>query len=279
MKKIFILLSIVALLWLSKISYHLFNMQAEYTQLNQTIETLQQRNANLNDQLVAFKRQMVEPQVTAKNTSPNANNVTDAYPVIEPNVLIAQQLDLIEFALKQQQYALALEKLNQLDQNMTLYPISDALKSSVHQVIAKDRQVIQQFVNARQMQNNEVNAAVSKLDAALQQEINNPHLTASTTQKSGFWRQWISIESADKPSTILMQRSLILKEAQLRLLLAAQSLNQGQRSIFQHELADIIRLLKNLPDQNTQNIIQQLKQLQRLPVIPAPILNTRTLLG
>jgi len=71
---------------------------------------------------------------------------------------------------------------------------------------------------------------------------------------------------------------LLLKEAQLRLLLARQLLGQGQYLNYQQELTEILHLLKPLPDRGAQQLSAELAEIQSLTVIPVPVLTSRTLL-
>ncbi len=65
---------------------------------------------------------------------------------IDPIFVVKQQLDLIEFMLQQQKFNDALDKLMHLDRNLEQYALAPSLKQSLHQVIQKDQQAIQQFV-------------------------------------------------------------------------------------------------------------------------------------
>ncbi len=56
MKKIFILLLVLALLWILKLSYDVFGLTAQQTELSNSLHRIEQSNANLNDQLVALQR-------------------------------------------------------------------------------------------------------------------------------------------------------------------------------------------------------------------------------
>ena len=76
-----------------------------------------------------------------------------------------------------------------------------------------------------------------------------------------------------------MQRPLILKEVQLRLLLAQQALQQGQYVEYQKSLVEMIELLNQIPDQKSRQLIQNIQKIKGFTVIPTPILNTRALLG
>ena len=270
MKKLSILLVVVLALWLLKLSYDVYLLQGQQQQAQQHQSQLEQRNASLNDQMAALKRQIGEPLTT--NVAPSAQ--VDPIPVeqMAPSKLIAMQLDYIEFALQQQQYTLALDKLMKLDQNLEGYTLAPALKVSLHQVIEKDRGNIVQFVHARNAQNQKTVNLLQQLDAELAKEIQKQHIGLPEQQDQSFLKRWIQIESVDRPSAVLMLRSL-------RLLNAQQLLQKGQYQAFQIELTSIEKSLKQLPDINTQHFIQRIHQLKQSPVFTAPVLNTRTLIG
>jgi len=116
------------------------------------------------------------------------------------------------------------------------------------------------------------------MDAEIEKEIQQPYRQPPVSQRS-FWQRWIQIEPADQPSTVLMQRHLVLKEAQLRLLIAQSALQQDQSVAFQQALNAVIEVLEQLPDAQSQQWIQQLKQIKATPITPIPLLNTRTLVG
>lgn len=277
MKKIFILLLVLGLLWILKLSYDVFEITAQQTELSNSLHRIEQSNANLNDQLVALQRHV---NVKDASVSPNQPDVTTIQPSsIDPIFVVKQQLDLIEFMLQQQKFNDALDKLMQLDRNLEQYALAPSLKQSLHQVIQKDQQVIQQFVSARVAQQEKLDVVMRQLDQALTQEIKTPQLNASQPQNKYFWQRWIVIEPAKQPAVALMQRSLILKEVQLRLLIAQQALQQGQYLEYQKSLLQMIELLNQLPDQKSRQLIQNIQKIKGFTVIPTPILNTRALLG
>ena len=279
MKKLFIVLFILSMAWLIKLSYDLHILNKAQTEFNQSINQLQQQNANLNDQFVALKRQISAQQENAETTSSKApvrEMTTDA--TQNDIVLVQQHLDLIEFALQQQQYATAIEKLNQLSNELDDYILAPALVSSLQQVIAKDQDMLKKFVNSRLVQQNKVKELLVQMDAEIEKEIQTPYRQRPETQRS-FWQRWVQIESADQPSTVLMQRHLVLKEAQLRLLIAQNTLQKDQSVAFQQALNAVIEVLEQLPDAQSQKWIQQLNQIRATPITPIPLLNTRTLVG
>ncbi|MFX2257704.1 hypothetical protein V6380_13065 [Acinetobacter variabilis] len=279
MKKLFIVFFILSLAWIAKLSYDLFGLNSAQTELTQNFKQLQQQNTNLNDQLVALKRQVATSQAANPET-PNKGTVQDT-PVADLQddlPLVEQYLDLVEFALQQQQYAMAMEKLNQLSNQLEHLELAPALLGSLNQAIDKDREVLKQFINNRLVQQNKLKELLQQIDVEMEKEIQVQHQNRATSQSS-FWQRWIQIESVEKPSAVLMQRNLVLKEAQLRLLIAENSVQQGQQVAFQQALKSVIEVLAQLPDAQSKQWIQRLEQIKAAPQTPTPQLNTRTLIG
>lgn len=278
MKKLFILFLILALAWIVKLSYDLYLLNSAQTELNGRLNQIQQQNANLNDQLVALKRLVVSNSSTAAVASGSENSQTVAVDTHQNLELVEQYLDLIEFALQQQQHAVAVEKLNRLKNEVAQLGLAPALAGSLEQAIVKDQETLKQWTNERVMQRNRLNELLSQIDAEIKKEIQLPH-QASSTQTRSFWQRWIQIEPVEQMSSVLMQRHLILKEAQLRLLIAQNTLQQGQQVAFQQALQSVIDVLEQLPDERSQHWIKQLQQIKAAPLTPVPLLNTRTLLS
>lgn len=279
MKKLFIVFFILSLAWIAKLSYDLFGLNSAQTELTQNLKQLQQQNANLNDQLVALKRQVATGQAANPET-PNKGTVQDTprADLQDDLPLVEQYLDLVEFALQQQQYAMAMEKLNQLSNQLEHLELAPALLGSLNQAIDKDREVLKQFINNRLVQQNKLKELLQQIDIEMEKEIQVQHQHRATAQSS-FWQRWIQIESVEKPSAVLMQRNLVLKEAQLRLLIAENSVQQGQQVAFQQALKSVIEVLAQLPDAQSKQWIQRLEQIKIAPQTPTPQLNTRTLIG
>ena len=277
MKKLLVLLLVLGVLWVVKISFDLHQLSVGQDTLIQQQSALEQRNASLNDQLAAINRQLsgVAP-VEGNTTSTNTVSVVGG---LQPTVLIAQQLDLVEFALQQQQYSFAVDKLNQLNRDIHTYELAPALKASLHQVLIKDQKIVMQFVQANLEQQNKIKAVLDQIDQAIAQEIKTQYTQPEPQPEHSFWRRWIQVESVRQPNAVLMQRAIILKEAQLGLMLAEQQLQKGQYIAFQQELTGVIQTLKQLPDAKTQYFIQRLSELKKIPANTVPALNTRALLG
>lgn len=277
MKKLLVLLLVLGVLWVVKISFDVHQLSVGQDTLIQQQSALEQRNASLNDQLVAINRQVNDVAPVEGNTT--STNTVSAVGGLQPTVLIAQQLDLVEFALQQQQYSFAVDKLNQLNLDVHTYELAPALKASLHQVLTKDQKIVMQFVQANLEQQNKIKAVLDQIDQAIAQEIKTQYTQPEPQPEHSFWRRWIQIESVQQPNAVLMQRAIILKEAQLGLMLAEQQLQKGQYIAFQQELIGVIQTLKQLPDAKTQYFIQRLSELKKIPANTVPALNTRALLG
>ncbi|WP_163122181.1 hypothetical protein [Acinetobacter portensis] len=274
MKKLYIFVLIIILAVVAKLSYDVYKISAQQTELKQVINKLEKSGSNLNDQLVAIKRDPSEAQ-----TVTDIKKITDTQSDIQPNDMIKQQLSLVEFALKQHQYHYAVEKLIELDHQIDDYVLAPSLKNSLHQVIDKDIQTIKQYVVNSDAQQQKINQLILQLNSELKQEIINPNLAVSSSENAYFWQKWFLVESTKKPNQQLMQRSVVLKEAQLRLLIAREALSQGQFLQYHKELADIIQLVNQLPDQVAKQLVRQIKNIDGMTAIPVPVLSTRALLG
>jgi arsenate reductase-like glutaredoxin family protein len=276
MKKLVVIVVLIALVWIVKLSFDVMQISAQQQQLSQSLHLAEKTNANLNDQLVALQRRNYTQDAPEQPAVSSAVQQEDA---IQPVDMVAQQLDLVEFSLQQQQFHYATEKLANLDRELNEYALAPALKQSLHQVIQQDQKQIQQFITTRDAQYQQVSQLLQQLDQQLKQQAQQPELNPADVDDRYFWQKWLSIESAKQPATQLMQRQIILKEAQLRLLLARQVFMQGQYVQYQQEVNDIIQLLQQLPDQKAQQLVQQLEKIKNLNIVPTPSLKTRALLG
>ena len=276
MKKLVVIVVLIALVWIVKLSFDVMQISAQQQQLSQSLHLVEKTNANLNDQLVALQRRNYTQDAAEQSAVSSAIPQEDA---IQPMEMVARQLDLVEFSLQQQQFHYATEMLENLDRELNEYALAPALKQSLHQVIQQDQKQIQKFITTRDAQYQQVSQLLQQLDQQLKQQVQQPEMNPADVDDRYFWQKWLSIESAKQPATQLMQRQIILKEAQLRLLLARQVFMQGQYVQYQQEVNDIIQLLQQLPDQKAQQLVQQLEKIKNLNIVPAPSLKTRALLG
>lgn len=276
MKKLVVIVMLIALIWIVKLSFDVMQVSTQQQQLSQSLHLVEKNIANLNDQLVALQRRNYTQGAAEQPAVSSAVPQVDA---IQPMEMVAQQLDLVEFSLQQQQFHYATEMLANLDRELNEYALAPALKQSLHQVIQQDQKQIQQFITIRDAQYQQVSQLLQQLDQHIKQQVQQPELNPADVDDRYIWQKWLSIESAKQPATQLMQRQIILKEAQLRLLLARQVFMQGQYVQYQQEVNDIIQLLQQLPDQKAQELVQQLEKIKHLNIVPTPSLKTRALLG
>lgn len=277
MKKILTVIGLLILAWMVKLSYDVWHFDVQQNHVLNEIHQIEQSTANLNDQIVALQRQ--KEQVNSQATS--APLPSSSEPVIEgvdPIVLIQQQLDLVEFALEQRQYVVATDKLAVLSRQLEEYPLAVTLRQSLYQVIARDIEHIQQFVKEKNEQHMLISRQLQGIDQLLNREQKQPQLQINPSPEQPVWKRWFQLEPAEAPATALMQRQIILKEAQLRLLLARQALASGQYVEYQQNLEGVIVLIQALPDAQAQALLKQLKKLKNLVILTPPILSTRALL-
>ena len=272
MKKLIYILGLVAMLWLIKLSFDFYQLSARLDSLQDVLHQSEQQNAHLNDRLVAVQRQ-AEVQSEQPASQVSAQN-SDAISSLTPNLLIQQQLELVQFALQQHQYVYAIEKLNQLQQALQHYALADTLKTSLYQAIEQDKQNIQKFVLAMNTQKAQLDDILQQLDQKISQELENTQLTPATDSNAHFWQKWFQVDVLGSSSPELVNRKAILKEAQLRILLAQHALAQGETVEYQSLLTLAIRQLNTLPDAASQKLKQQLLNVKQMPMLPVPKLSS-----
>lgn len=275
MRKIVYLILLLSLLWLAKLSYDVAQYSQIVPQLQQQLTQQQQRYSLLNDQFVAVQRQLQDAHLSDPS---EASNLPSMVTGVAPVILIKQQLQLVQFAIDQQQFIYAIDQLNQVQQHIVQYTVSPALQHSLMKAIEQDKQAIQHYVLMQTQQQQQIDTLLQQLDQKLLQEVHNPTIKMQKAEASSWW-SWFKFEKVQRTQPDLINRHLILKEAQLRLLLASQALHQGQASEYRKSVQEVIRLFSILPDQNSQMIKQKLEKLLNLSVIPTPKLTTLGLLG
>ena len=274
MKKLAFVLLLCAIAWLVKMSYDFFQLSAQNSELQTTLQQVVKSNAVLNDQIAALKR---DQQIAIDQSNPTEN--INALQNIDPMFVVAQHLSVVELALNQKQTIVALEKLHQLDINIENLPLAAELKQGLHQSVAKDLQLVQQFSQANLKEQERITALLQQVDQQLGEALKQRNLSIPVDEQTGFWQRWFKLERMSDVKVGLNQRDLILKEVQLRLMMARQLLIQDQYFEFQQELGQIQHILKLLPDAQAQNLITHIDQLKQTPKLAIPQLNTRMLVG
>lgn len=276
MRKIAYFILVLGLVWLAKLSYDVAQYSQTIPQLQQQLVQSQQQYSLLNDQLVGLQRQLQD-----KNTS-NTNNKLVTTPItidgIAPAVVIKQKLQLVQFAVDQQQFIFALEQLNQLQQQMAQHQVSPALQHGLIKAIEQDKQNIQQYILLQTQQRQQFDTLLQYLDQQLQQEMQKPDIRLQKNSERSWW-QWFKFEKVQRTPPDLIQRSILLKEAQLRLLLAEQALHLNQAAEYRKSMQEVMLLLEDLPDRSSQQMKLRVEKMLNLPIVPAPKLTTLGLLG
>lgn len=275
MRKIGYLILGLSLLWLAKLSYDVAQYSQTVPQLQQQLTQTEQRYALLNDQFVAVQRQLQNNRVVEPTDHRSIPMTVEG---ISPIILIKQQMQLVQFALDQQQFIYALEQLNQAQQQVLQYAVSPALQDSLIKSIEQDKQAIQQFVLNQTQQQQQLDQLLQQLDQKIAQDLQNPKLSIEKGERATWWH-WFKLEKVQRSSPDLMSRNITLKEAQLRLLLASQALHQGQFTEYQKSVQEVIQLLAELPDQNSQKMKMRLEKILNQQAVPTPKLTSLGLLG
>lgn len=279
MKKFIYLLMMIAMAWLLKLSYDFYQVSQQVADIQATLHKSEQKNANLNDQLVAIQRDTDVPVTDKKKAQSSTLTVEDKPIGLSPNIVIKQQLQLVQFALQQRQFVFALEQLMQLNQNIEKYDLAETLKQSLHQAITQDKQSIQQFVLARNTQQEQLDDVLSQVDQSLQQALTQPQMSPAKITPTHFWQKWFQVDYIDQKTSLVAQRQFILKETQLRVLLAQQALLRGQNTEYQTMLNLVVLQLNQLPDEMSQQLKQKILKLKQIQMLPVPKLNSTVILG
>ncbi|MDO7231528.1 hypothetical protein [Acinetobacter nosocomialis] len=278
MRKLVSIIILLSIAWLAKLSYDMWQISRTVPELQQSLLQSEQQYANLNDQLVALKRQTQTQSSSDVQTAPLTNHEI-IHTGITPTVVIKQKLDLIQFAIDQQQFIYAVDHLTQLQQSLPQYEIAPALQHSLNQAIEQDKQAIQQYVIAQNQRHQLIDDLLQTIDKNIQQALAQPKLEMDQSEAVSWWKKWFLIEKVETPSINLMNRSVVFKEVQLRLLIAEQALNQGKMAEYQNELQSVMQKLNELPDATSQQLKNRIAKVAHLSIVPVPKLSTLGLLG
>ncbi|MDX7882045.1 hypothetical protein [Acinetobacter nosocomialis] len=278
MRKLVSIIILLSIAWLAKLSYDMWQISRTVPELQQSLMQSEQQYANLNDQLVALKRQTQTQSSSDVQTAPLTNHEI-THTGIAPTVVIKQKLDLIQFAIDQQQFIYAVDHLTQLQQSLPQYEIAPALQHSLNQAIEQDKQAIQQYVIAQNQRHQLIDDLLQTIDKNIQQALAQPKLEMDQSEAVSWWKKWFRIEKVETPSINLMNRSVVFKEVQLRLLIAEQALNQGKMAEYQNELQSVMQKLNELPDATSQQLKNRIAKVAHLSIVPVPKLSTLGLLG
>ncbi|MFT4021528.1 MAG: hypothetical protein QM666_08450 [Acinetobacter sp.] len=276
MKKLWVGLIFLALLWIVKLSYDQTQNIKQIQELQNRITLNDQSNAYLTDQLVALQRQT---QTRSSSTHAQTSNI-DVTSALNPINVVKQQLNLVQFALQQQQDIYAFEQLKQLSQQIPTYALSPAIEQGLIQALSRDLSAIQQYHDLHQSQRTQSQVLLAKIDQQFSRVLNTSHAQyQKPIEKKHFWENWVQVSSTAQQKIALMDQRLVVKEAQLRLLLAQEALASNQYDEFQQSLNDIILLLQQAPALNQPELRRLLEKAKALPMTDIPKLSAMALLN
>ncbi|MHA3104524.1 hypothetical protein [Acinetobacter sp. ANC 3791] len=278
MRKLFVALSLLIVAWMVKLNYDLMQNSKQLQELQTRILHSEQANANANDQLVALQRQLA-PDTSEATASDVASSESATVHALNPIILVKQQLQLVQFALQQQQDVYAFQQLQKLNQEIAAYDLSPALQQSLYQAITQDLQNIQQYHDNHQNQLDQLHLIFRQMDQQLNQLLLSQTQQYQPVQQKHFWNRWFKVESTDQPQTELMNQRLVLKEMQIRLVLAKQLLESGQYDEYQQTLLDVNQLLRQAPTFNRHALSVLLEKAKQLPAVTMPKLTALAILN
>lgn len=279
MKKLSITLFTLLILALLKLSYEVYQLTNLSAQLQSRIDQVELSDNRLNDQLVAIKRNEVVPQSNSSPLSASVDHGDTVVTSINPSVLIKQKLEFIQFALQQQQWAIALDHLRLLDQNIDGYVMADSLKQSAHEALRLDYQSIQKFVVQKQDQQIQLIQALNNIAELVEKQLNVQQLDIKDNDVEYFWQKWIQFDRVGNITPHIYERKSVLKEVETQLVFAEQALWLGLHKNYQRHLQRAIHLINQIPDAESKNIQQQLIQLQQMKNLSTPQLKAHAIFG
>lgn len=265
MSKKWLLVSVAVILWVVKLTYEQQEYVGQITSLQNQITKLSQATDNLNDQFVSLQRHSINStQYTKALPEKQATVAVDA---LNPLVLVKQQLDLIQFALQQQQNSYALEHLQALIQNIMSYDVAPAMKQNLLEALTVDQQRITQYYQQQELQNKQTTLQLQQIQHHLNVLMSK---TSAEDDKAVQDKTWFSLQPTDRAKTALMGRNIVVKEMQLRLLLAQQLFYSGNYQAYQNSMDDMLTLIKQSSLVSQKNLQQLLVQAKYISVLSLP---------
>lgn len=287
MKNFLYVIGLIVVCWLVKLSYDVVQMKNKFIEAQNDLLKNEQTIAHLNDQLVALQRKSLplsQNQSTQQNQqskdlqSKDQQSSSNEMVGLNPTVLIKQQLELVKFALQQQQYVYAIEQLNEIDIVVEKNELADTLKLALHRAIAQDKAVIQQYVASRAIQEEQLAEALQLIERSLIVESESSEIKLAKNEEKSWLSRWFSVDPVDQNIPNIVQRKLILKEIQLRMILAQQALVRGEILEYQSMLDLMIAELNGLPDAYSLKLKQRLIKLKQTKMNPMPKLSSLAIL-
>lgn len=277
MKNFLYVLAAIAVIWLSKLSYDVMLLNNQLLENQSTIRKSEQGIASLNDQLVALQRKTITASPELETT--NQKQIAPIEVVgLNPVILIQQKLELVQFAVQQQQYIYAIEQLNEVHQFIEKNDLAETLKYTLHTTISQDKHAIEQYVASRAVQEEQLENILQSIELSLKKEAEYSEIKIAKDEDRSWWSQWFKFDRVTQNTSALVNRKFILKEVELRLILAQHALARGAFLEYQSMLDLMITELNQLPDEYSATLKRDLVKLKQAKMNPVPKLSSLSIL-
>lgn len=277
MKNFLYVLAAIAVIWLSKLSYDVMLLNNQLLENQSTIRKSEQGIASLNDQLVALQRKTITASPELETT--NQKQIAPIEVVgLNPVILIQQKLELVQFAVQQQQYIYAIEQLNEVHQFIEKNDLAETLKYTLHTTISQDKHAIEQYVASRAVQEEQLENILQSIELSLKKEAEYSEIKIAKDEDRSWWSQWFKFDRVTQNTSALVNRKFILKEVELRLILAQHALARGAFLEYQSMMDLMITELNQLPDEYSATLKRDLVKLKQAKMNPVPKLSSLSIL-
>lgn len=250
------------------------NYYKQFNQLKAQVSTLEHENSNLRDEWVQWQRQN---RITQNTTSQTVNEQQQQnQQLIHQIQQLKQGFDFAHFALQQQQWLVALQRLEHIEQQLDGFMISEHLKLSLAQAIEQDKQQVKLTYQQAQQQQQSFNNLIQHLEQILQDEL---RLNYQQPQQGAWWQRLWIVEKTTQPTINTAQHQLLLKEIQLDVMIL-KTMNVLQQPIeFQHMANGLERKMAQLPLPLVQQLEPDIQSLKQIQLLNIPHLTSLELLG
>lgn len=272
MKIMKIIASLALVLAMVYLGFMVIQNQRQLNDLSQNMVSIEQQNAQLKDKIVALERQKLMTNDTVVTTQPQLQQQLNQH--IQQ---LKQGFEFVQFALQQQQWTIALQRLEQIDQSIDSLSISEPLKLSLHQSILVDREQIKVAYQKSQQQQQIVQDLLRQLEQTLQQQLSLDYQPQE--QKRSFWQRLWVIEKTAQPVIQPAQFQLLIKEIQLDVMML-KYLNVMQNPVeYQQAMVNIQNKLQHLPEPLHAKINDDVQKLAQIKILTLPKLSSLALLS
>lgn len=249
MNKLLGLLLLISIGFMAKLQNDLWQQQQRIDQLQASAEQSSRDSLQIKDQWVAWQRSQEQTVSTKSNPSVSNEITTDS------SAYFKEQVAFIQFMLQQQQTVQAIQKMTELEQQLSQSSVAHRY-TGLLLAVQKDKKQLLQYSQLAEQQLQQMNTTLGKIEQLIQQNIgteSNHLVYQSETQAKSLWQKLFIIERVKQPNMDQVYHQILLKEIQIELLLLKYFALHADDTAGQQQL----------------NIIQQ-----KVALLPAPLANT-----